>query len=129
MDEETTAAAERATTEVGTMTGAGRLGAERTELTMNDTGQWLAISMSSAHFFDLDAPSVTRMPGVNAFEFVSDSGRALRTLEICRVGESGRWTMEPLPHERDLEFRWHISTPIVMIVQVLDLDRSASTTG
>jgi len=106
------------------LNGIGRLGSERTELTMADTGQWLALSASSAHFFDLDAPSVTRIPGDGAVAFITDGGRTLRTIDVCRVGESGRWTMEPLPHQVDVEFAWHISTPIVKIVEVLGLEQA-----
>jgi hypothetical protein len=124
MNEESTTD-EHATTQLGSLTGKGRLGAERAELTMDATGQWLALSASSAHFFDFDIPSVTRIPGAAAYDFVTDGGRILRTLDVCRVGEPGRWTMEPLPDEVDLEYRWHISTPIVVIVEVLDLDRAA----
>jgi len=114
---------ERAELEVGKLTGTGRLGEERTELTMQETGQWLALSATSAHFFDLDAPTVVRIPGFHAIEFITDGGRTLRSIDVCRVGEVGRWTMEPFPFERDLEYRWHISTPIVKIARVLGLKR------
>ena len=115
---------ERAELAAGKLTGTGRLGEELTELTMQETGQWLALSETSAHFFDLDAPSVVRIPGFHAIEFITDSGRTLRTIEICRVGEVGHWTMEPFPFEQDLAYRWHISTRIVKIARVLGLERA-----
>ena len=114
---------ERAELAASKLTGTGRLGEELTELTMQDTGQWLALSETSAHFFDLDTPSVVRVPGFHAIEFVTDTGRPLRSIEMCRVGEAGHWTMEPFPFEQDLEYRWHISTRIVKIARVLGLER------
>jgi len=104
------------------LAGDGHLGEDRTELTLEQSGQWLVLSMRSAHFFDLDLGIVTRIPGDVAIEFVTDWGRELRSLDNCRVGEVGAWTMEPLPHERDIEFRWHRSSFIQRIVRVIGLD-------
>ena len=105
------------------LAGDGHLGEDRTELTLEQTGRWLVLSMRSAHFFDLDVGLVYRIPGDLAIEFVTDGGRELRSLDCCRVGEVGAWTMEPLPHERDIEFRWHRSSFIQKIVRVVELDR------
>jgi hypothetical protein len=41
------------------LVGPGHLGEELDELTLEQTGQWLVMSLTSAHFFDLD----TRIPG------------------------------------------------------------------
>lgn len=101
----------------------GHLGEDRTELTLEQSGQWLVMSLTSAHFFDLDMRLVTRIPGIVATEYVTDAGRELRTLDSCRVGEIGRWTMEPLAHEGDLEFRWHQSSFIERIVRVVGVER------
>jgi hypothetical protein len=100
-------------------TGAGRLGEDRAELTLEQTGHWLVMSLTSDHFFDLDLRLVTRIPGSAAVEYVTDTGRGLRSLDSCRVGEVGIWTMETLPHERDLEFRWHRSSFIQRIVRLV----------
>lgn len=108
---------------LGALTGTGTLGEERSELTLEQTGQWLVLSMTSAHFFDLDASLVTRMPGYLAIEMITDTGRPIRSIESCRVGELGIWTMEPFPHEDHLDFRWHRSTEIQKIVRVLGLER------
>jgi len=104
------------------LVGDGHLGEDRTELTLAQSGQWLVLSMRSAHFFDLDEGLVTRIPGDMAIEFITDKGRELRSLDSCRVGEVGAWTMEPLPHERDIEFRWHRSSFIQRIVCVTGLN-------
>ncbi|MBB5844919.1 hypothetical protein HD599_003242 [Conyzicola lurida] len=103
--------------------GGGDLGEDRTELTLEQAGQWLVLSLTSAHFFDLDLMLVARIPGNGAMDFVTDPGRELRTLDRCRVGDVGFWTMMPLPHEQDLEFRWHQSSLIQRIVRTIGLER------
>jgi hypothetical protein len=100
-----------------------QLGEERTDLTLEQTGQWLVLSLTSAHFFDLDLLVVARFLGSNAIDYITDAGRVIRTLDSCCVGEIGMWTMEPLPHERDLEFRWHRSSFIQRIVRVVGVER------
>jgi hypothetical protein len=106
-----------------TLVGPGHLGEELNELTLEQTGQWLVMSLTSAHFFDLDTRLVTRIPVSVAVNYVTDTGRGIRTLDSCQVGEIGMWTMEPLPHERDLEFRWHQSSFIQRIVRVVGVER------
>jgi len=61
---ETRVARERAELAARKLTGSSGLGKERTELTMLETGKWIALSMSSAHFFDLHIPIAvdTRFP-------------------------------------------------------------------
>jgi hypothetical protein len=105
------------------LVGDGHLGEERTELSFEQAGQWLVLSLTSAHFFDLDLMLVTRIPGNGAIDFVTDQGRELRTLDRCRVGDVGFWTMTPLPHERDLEFSWHQSSLIQRIVRAIGFER------
>jgi hypothetical protein len=100
------------------LSGTGTLGEERAELTMKETGHWIAVSQTSAHLFDLDARRVYRMPGFCVVEFVTDPGRGLRTLDVCKVGERGEWTMYPLEGQYLVDFAWHISTEIVKIARV-----------
>ncbi|MET4583753.1 hypothetical protein ABIE21_003284 [Conyzicola nivalis] len=114
---------DRAAAQLGKLTGTGRLGEDRSELTLKQRGQWLVLSATSAHFFDLDGRTVNRMPGRLAVAMITDEGRPIRTIESCRVGEVGYWTMEPFGHEYDLVLRWHQSTEIRRIVQVLGLER------
>jgi hypothetical protein len=108
--------------------GTATLGEERAELSMRETGQWVALSETSAHLFDLDARRVYRMPGFRAVEFVTDTGRGLRTLDVCKVGELGEWTMYPLEGQHLIEFAWHISTKIVKIARVEGLSGPLRTT-
>jgi hypothetical protein len=105
------------------LTGTGQLGEQRSELTLEQTGQWLVLSLTSAHFFDLDEGLVTRIPGYLAIEMITDKGRPIRTIQSCRVGEVGVWTMEPFPGEDDLQYRWHQSTEIQGIFRVIGLER------
>ena len=100
------------------LAGDGHLGEDRTELTLEQTGRWLVLSMTSAHFFDLDSRRVTRIPGFQAVEFVTDPGRSLRSIDVCKVGERGEWTMHPLDGDHLTQFSWHISTCIVKIARV-----------
>ena len=109
--------------QLGTLSGTGNLGEERAELSMNESGQWIALSLTSAHLFDLDVRRVYRIPGFQAVEFVTDHGRGLRTLDVCRVGESGEWTMYPLESQHLVNFAWHVSTEIVKIARVEGLAR------
>jgi len=103
---------------LGALTGLSFLGEERTVLTMREHGQWLALSQTSAHLFDLDARRVIRVPGFQAVAFVTDPGRSLRSIDVCRVGELGEWTMHPLEGDHLTQFAWHISTEIVRIARV-----------
>ena len=105
-------------THLGGLSGIGTLGEERAELSMKETGRWIALSQTSAHLFDLDARQVYRIPGFRAIEFVTDPGRGLRTLDICKVGERGEWTMYPLEGQHLVEFAWHISTEIAKITRI-----------
>jgi len=104
--------------QLGGLSGIGTLGEERSELSMNETGRWVALSQTSAHLFDLDARRVYRMPGFRVVEFVTDPGRGLRTLDVCKVGERGEWTMYPLEGQYLVDFAWHISTEIMKIARV-----------
>ena len=90
------------------------------------TGQWLVRSETSIHLFDMNTRRVGRIPGKVAPSFVTDHGRVLRTLDMCRVGECGRWTMEPPPGDYLNDFLWHTSTEILKIVRVV---RQTAVTG
>ena len=72
----------------------------------------------SVYDFDLDQATVERLPGPNAAITINDLQRRLREIDVCRVGEVGRWTMESQnPH---LDFYWSVTTKIVSIEPVTD---------
>lgn len=63
------------------------------ELTGMDRGVWLVTTESSSYVLDLDVGTVTRHPGPRASTTINATTRRLRTLDRCRVRESGHWTM------------------------------------
>lgn len=89
-----------------------------TELTINDTGLWKVSTQGSVHIIDLDSKAVTRIPGEGRSPSINDRTRALRTLDDCRVGEPGRWTM--ISDDTLLEYYWHITSEIRAIESVPD---------
>jgi hypothetical protein len=80
------------------------------ELTGVEGGVWRVSTQGSAHILDLDVMTVTRIPGLGRPASFNDVTRPLRTLEVCRVGEAGRWTMHS--DDETIEFFWHISSRI-----------------
>jgi hypothetical protein len=105
------------------LTGIGRLVDDQDELTMSEVGLWVALSQTSAHLFDLDAGRVFRMPGFLAVEYLAVPGRDLRSIDVCRVGERGEWTMYPLGGKHVVGLTWHLSTEITRIARVDGLFR------
>jgi hypothetical protein len=79
---------------------------ETSELSLKETGRWVIRTRDSIHLFDLDARTVTRIPGLSANPTVNDLTRPLRFIEACKVGHSGRWTMHPGPDDTGFDFFW-----------------------
>lgn len=80
-----------------------------TDLTTQEHGRWLLHTIGSRHVIDLDARTVERLPGPHAHATTSDGLHRLRTLDLCRIGDVGRWTM----HGDDfVEYYWHQSSII-----------------
>ena len=97
----------------------GLLGEDRSELSLEMEGAWFVVTEQSVHLFDLNDGISIRLPGKDAPATLNDTPRRIREIEVCRVGELGRWTMMPYAWQQDVEFTWHISTPIVRIVEFL----------
>ena len=77
-------------------------------------------SLSKASIYSISTTaSRSGCPWKGAPATLNDTPRHIREIEVCRVGELGRWTMMPYAWQQDVEFTWHISTPIVRIVQFL----------
>ena len=88
-----------------------------TELTGQDFGCWQVITAKSEHRFDLDAGTVVRIAGRDALFFRDDGHlRSLRSIERCRVGGRGHWTL--YLDNFLVEFEGHLSTDIVRIVRL-----------
>lgn len=95
------------------------LGEELDELKIDTGGVWLVFTERSVHLFDLDDGVSVRIPGDGAGATLNDTPRKIRSIDSCRVGQEGKWTMHPYEWQLDVEFVWHISTDIVRIVRFL----------
>lgn len=85
-------------------------GSGTSELTGVEGGVWRVTTQGSAHVLDFDAMTVIRIPGPGRPATFNDVIRPLRTLEACRVGDAGRWTM--YSDDESIEFFWHITSQI-----------------
>jgi hypothetical protein len=91
------------------------------ELTGHEGGVWRVSTRDSAHFFDLERGTVTRVPGVNAPPTANDRARPLRTIDDVTVGHRGRWTMHTDGWDEEIDFFWANTSLIASIHRV---DRS-----
>lgn len=82
----------------------------------DEGGVWRVVTQGSSHILDLDAMTVTRIPGLGRPASFNDVERPLRTLEACRVGEAGRWTM--ISDDEMVDFYWHVTSRIRRIEPV-----------
>ncbi|WP_104126722.1 hypothetical protein [Cryobacterium sp. Y57] len=90
-------------------------------LTGAEGGRWIVTTIGSAHSFDLDAMTVTRLPGKGAAATLNDQTRPLIEIVHCTVGARGYWLMSPEPDESDyVEHFWHLSSTIQAINPVAD---------
>ena len=89
---------------------------EVTSLAGDERGVWRVVTQGSSHILDLDAKTVTRIPGPGRPATFNDVTRPLRTLEACSVGESGRWTM--MSDDEMTDFYWHVTSQIRRIERV-----------
>lgn len=89
-----------------------------TELTGREGGVWRVVTQGSAHILDLDAGTVTRIPGPGRPSSINDTARPLRTLDACRVGDVGRWTMRS--YDVLIDFYWHVTSQIRRIERVIE---------
>lgn len=94
------------------------------ELTGRESGVWKVQTHRSEYLFDLDERTVTRIPGVDAGSTINDGTRPLRRIEICLVGESGRWTM--LSDEFDVDYFWQVSSAVTRIEKINSASEEAA---
>lgn len=88
------------------------------ELQPGSTGVWRITTAGSTHVLDLVNGTVTRFPGPGSAPTVNDCTRPIRTLDTCRVGERGRWTMYP-EEPSDVDYYWHV-TSVVRRIERMD---------
>ncbi|NYJ18478.1 hypothetical protein [Glaciibacter psychrotolerans] len=84
------------------------------ELTGQEGGMWVITTFAgTTHFMNLDRGTVRRRPAPGRTTSINDVERPLRTLDACRVGEVGRWTM--LSDDFFTDYYWHQTSTIVRI--------------
>ncbi|TFC18608.1 hypothetical protein E3O19_04365 [Cryobacterium algoritolerans] len=87
------------------------------ELRLDSTGVWRITTVGSTHVLDLVDGTATRIPGPEAAISVNDCCRPLRTLDRCRVGERGRWTMQS--DDWSVDYYWQVTSTILRIQEVI----------
>jgi hypothetical protein len=92
------------------------------ELTGTESGSWQVFTRDSSHIFDFEEGSVTRVPGPHAWPGSNDRPHPLRTIEACKVGFRGLWTMKTDGWSDTIDYLWHSSSVIERIVRIPDAD-------
>ena len=95
-------------------------GGTKQELTGTEGGVWQIHTRDSIHIFDLDVWTVERKPGPNTWADSSDGPRRLRTIESCRVGGRGHWTMKSDDYLIDYYFHY---TSIIQRIDRVDAEK------
>jgi hypothetical protein len=91
----------------------GRDAAMKDTLTGNEGGCWTVTTVGSTYRFDLDAMTVTRIPGRGTSPTVNDCCRPILEIVHCTVGARGYWLMHPDADEVNfLENYWQLSSTI-----------------
>lgn len=88
------------------------------ELSTSSTGIWRVTTLGSTHVLDLDYGTATRFPGAGASPSINDCTRPLRTLDTCRVGGRGRWTMYADSFSDIIEYFWQVTSTILRIERI-----------
>ncbi|KGJ72343.1 hypothetical protein GY21_15920 [Cryobacterium roopkundense] len=90
-------------------------------LTGAEGGRWIVTTIASSHRFDLDAMTVTRIPGTDAAATLNDQTRPLIEIVHCTVGARGYWLMSPEADESEyVKHYWHLSSTIQAIDPIVD---------
>ena len=59
--------------------------------------------------------TITRLPGPASVPTVNNQTRPIRSIDWCRVGDRGEWTMHEDRHAPDVDYYWHISSTVSRI--------------
>ena len=82
------------------------------DLKGNEGGRWRIWTQRSSYLVNLGAMTITRIPGPNFSSSINDCERPLRSLDKCRVGATGYWTMSAGADSDSVEYFWQFSTEI-----------------
>lgn len=70
--------------------------------------------------FDFDMRTVTRFPGPYAIRTVNDRPREVWYIEICQVGQRGRWKMDHGDYFPDIDYYW-ADTSVIQRIERFEL--------
>lgn len=101
----------------------------REELTGEEGGRWRVWTQASHYDVDLDAMTITRVPGPSAPPTVNDVTRPIREIHRCRVGARGYWTMRPTTPIDVIDKYWQLTSEISRIEQLGDDKGDAQEVG
>lgn len=90
------------------------------QLRGDEGGRWQVWTQHSSYLVDLNAMTVTRIPGPDSMPTVNDVTRPIRTLDTCRVGERGFWTMFTDGWSATVDYFWQSSSVIRRIERMPD---------
>ncbi|MGO4104678.1 hypothetical protein AB4Y63_12045 [Leifsonia sp. YAF41] len=96
------------------------------ELPTGASGTWRVYTRDSCHVFNFEQGTVTREPGPNTYGMFNDQPLPLRSIDICRVGERGRWTMHTIGWSDDIDWYW-VDTSVVREIVKDDASESPET--
>lgn len=98
------------------------------ELIGDEGGVWRVVTRDSTHYVDLERGTVTRVPGADAPPTVNDRARPLRTIDVMRVGDRGRWTMYTDGPDEDIDFFW-AKTSLIAAIEAISRDELPGAGG
>jgi hypothetical protein len=88
-------------------------------LTMGSCGKWSIQTRDSIHILDLDLFTATRMPGPTANEFAAVVAKPLLDIDLCQLGEPGRWMIDAAD-DSAFDFYWVLTSRVMSIKPVED---------
>lgn len=83
-------------------------------LTMTTGGKWSIQTRDSIHILDLDLFTATRMPGPAANEFTAVAAKPLLEIELCQLGEPGRWMIDAVD-DSAFDYYWVLTSRVMSI--------------
>ena len=96
------------------------------EFTGDKDGVWRVTTVGSSHIINFQRGTVTRIPGVGRDASINDLERPLRTIEVCKVGEVARWTIQSDDFFTD--FYWHQTSTVQCIERLTGMELGKANT-
>ncbi|KQW06445.1 hypothetical protein ASC66_08130 [Leifsonia sp. Root4] len=96
------------------------------ELTGDEDGVWRVTTVGSCHIINFQRRTVTRIRGVGRNPSINDRERPLRSIESCKVGEVGRWTMQS--DDFFTAYFWHQTSTVQRIERLTGMELGNANT-